>query len=225
MFCAQCGNEISAGTAVCVSCGTPAAAPAPVSSSQVTEKVKIRSQDALRAVKIIAVNPVGGLPGAFASLEKRQAMEVGIVFAVVFEICVVIGLYLALPGWAGSPGIGEILKLLILGIVPFAATAGASALARQVFRGSGGSIESDVFIAGTSVLPFGIVSLLAGILGAANFEVVAIVGIFTLSYTILILYAGCTRISGISEARASLAVPVIVLIAGWLSKILFSAML
>lgn len=224
MFCEECGNEISAGTTVCPNCEAAAAPPPPASSAQIGEIVKARSQDAFNAVKVIAANPVGGLPVAFQSLEKRQAMEVGIAFALVFEICAVIGLYLILPRWAGSPGFSDILKLLLLGLVPFAATAGASALARQVFTAPGGSIESDVFIAGTSVLPFGVVFLLAGVLGPANFEVVAIAAVFSLSYTILILYTGCTRISGISERRAAPAVPVIVLIAGWLSKILLAAM-
>jgi hypothetical protein len=230
MFCPQCGKEIGTGKAFCVNCGAPAvAAPpassAPASTAAVGEKVKSRSLDALKAIKIIAVDPVSGPPEAFAALEKRQALEVGIVFAAAFEICAVVGLYLALPRWSGSPALVEILKLLILGVVPFAATAGASALARQIFRASGGSIEADVFIAGTAILPLGIVCLLSGIMGIANFEVVAIVFVFALSYSILVLYAGCTRISGLSGRLAAPAVPIIVLIAGWLSKILLSAML
>lgn len=224
MFCPECGHELQAGATAC-SCGAPIAAVPRAPSSQVGEKVKIRSQDALKAVKIVALNPVAGLPEAFQSLEKRQAMEVGIVFAVVFEICAVIGLYLMLPRWAGSPGFGEVLKIVIVGCVPFVAIAGANAVARKVFRGQAGTLESDVFIAGVSVLPFGFASLLAGILGVGNLEVSAIVAVFALSYTILILYTGCTRISGISEARAVPAVPIIILIAGWLSKILFAAML
>lgn len=224
MFCEECGKEIGANATVCPNCGKPAVA-APASASPLGEKLKARSQDALNAVKIIAANPVGGLPAAFQSLEKRQAMEVGIAFGVAFELCAVIGLYFLLPRWEGSPGLGEILKLLVLGLVPFAATAGASALARRIFAAPGGSIESDVFIAGTSVLPFGVVFLLAGILGAANFEVIAIAAVFSLSYTILILYTGCTRISGISEQRAAPAVPIIVLITAWLSKILLAALL
>jgi hypothetical protein len=225
MFCAGCGRDIAAGTTTCGSCGTPVSAAAPTSHSQLGEKVKARSQDALKALKLIAVNPVGALAEAFRSLEKRQALEVGIVFAAAFEICAVIGMYLILPRWAGSPGIGDVIKFLILGVVPFAAIVGACALARQVFHGSSGSIEGDVFMAGIALLPFGAVFLLAGLLGAANLEVTGIAGVFALSYTILILYTGCTRISGISEARAAPAVPIIILIAGWLSKILFSAML
>lgn len=225
MFCAQCGNALSPGAASCTACsatGVAATAPAP---SQASERVKARSQDALKVFRMIAVNPVGQLSSAFASMEKRQAMEVGVVFAGVFEVCAVIGLFLMLPRWAGSPGLGEILKIIILGVVPFVAITGAGTVARQIFRGTTGSFESDVFIAGVSVLPFGFVALLSGVLGLANMEVTAIAAIFALSYMILILFTGCTRISGISESHAALAVPIIVLLGGWLSKILFAAML
>ncbi len=226
MFCEQCGNQLAAGITACASCGTPTTtSTASVFAAQVGEKVKARSQEALKAIKVITLNPVGGLPPAFQSLERRQAMEVGMGFAAAFDICVAIGLLLILPHWTGSPGLGDVLKFLLLGLVPFAAMTGACALARRVFRGSGGCIESDVFIAGLAILPFGIVCLLAGVLGVSNVEVTGVLAVFALSYAILILYTGCTRISQISEGRAALAVPVIVVVAGWLSKILFTAML
>jgi hypothetical protein len=133
-------------------------------------------------------------------------------------------LYLILPHWAGQPGFGDILKLLLLGIVPSAAITGASILARKVFQSPAGSIESDVFLAGVSLIPTGLLLLIAGLLGAANIEVVALVSVFAFSYTILILYTGCTQISEISKVRAIPAVPIIILIAGWLSKIIFAAM-
>jgi hypothetical protein len=179
----------------------------------------------LKALKLIVMNPVGGLSPAFVSLERRQAMEVGIVFAAVFGVSTVIGSYLMLSRWAGSPGLGDMLKLLILGVVPFAAITGAAILARQVFHASGGGLEADIFIAGISVLPFGFVALLAGLLGVGNLEVTSILGVFGLCYAVLLLYTGCTRISGVSEGRAALAVPVIILIAGWLTKIVLASVL
>jgi hypothetical protein len=121
--------------------------------------------------------------------------------------------------------VGDVLKIIILSLTPVAAIVAACALARKIFAGTSGSIESDVFISGVAVLPFGIVALVGGMLGAGNLEVTGVFAVFALSYTILILYAGCTRISGISEGRAAPAVPVVILVTAWLSKILFSAML
>jgi len=224
MFCEECGAEIMTGMKACPNCAATVTSAAPSPSPQIGNLLKARCQDAFQAMKIVAANPVGGLPGAFQSTEKRKAMEVGIAFAVVFEICAVIGLDLALPHWAGGPNFADVLKLLILGLVPFGALAGACALARKVLGASGGSTESDVFIAGTAVLPFGVVLLITGIVGFSNFEVIAIAAAFANAYSILILFSGCTRISGISEQRAAPAVPVILLITAWISKILFSAM-
>jgi len=65
-----------------------------------------------------------------------------------------------------------------------------------------------------SLVPTGPMLLVAGLLGAGNIEVVALVSVFAISYTILILYTGCTQISEISKVRAVPAVPTIILIAG-----------
>jgi hypothetical protein len=188
--------------------------------------VKFRSLSltAWKVLKAVALNPVEELPTVFRGLRGREALETGFVLAGLFDLCAVIGLYLILPHWAGQPGFGDILKLLLLGIVPSAAITGASILARKVFQSPAGSIESDVFLAGVSLIPTGLLLLIAGLLGAANIEVVALVSVFAFSYTILILYTGCTQISEISKVRAIPAVPIIILIAGWLSKIIFAAM-
>ena len=170
------------------------------------------------------LNPVEELPSVFRGLEKKEALEAGLVLAGLFDLCAVIGLYLMLPRWAGQPGFGDVLKLLLLGIVPSASIAGASFIARKAFRGSPESIEADLFVAGVSLLPSGLMLLIAGILGMGNIEVVALVSVFALSYTILILYTGCTEISQISKVRAVPAVPIIILIAGWISKIVFAMM-
>ncbi len=97
-------------------------------------------------------------------------------------------------------------------------------MARRALAAAGGGTEGDVFIAGTTVLPFGVVLLITGIVGFSNFGIIAIAAAFANAYAILILFAGCTRISGISEQRAAPAVPVIVLLAAWISKVLFSTM-
>ena len=53
----------------------------------------------------------------------------------------------------------------------------------------------------------------------------ALVAVFALSYTVLILFTGCTRISEIATVRAVPAVPIIILVTAWLSKIVYAAML
>jgi hypothetical protein len=47
--------------------------------------------------------------------------------------------------------------------------------------------------------------------------------LFSLTYTILILYAGCSRVGLIPEAGAAPAVPVILLFSAWITKIIVLA--
>lgn len=228
MTCPQCESPVSDNATFCAACGaaikgTPAY-PAPAEATAGRAEVEKLARATLKALKAIVVNPVDDLPQVFAGLQKMEALKVGLVLAGLFDLCAIIGLYFALPHWAGSPGFGDILKLLLLGIVPPAAITGASALARKTFQGKSGSIESDVFLAGVSLAPVGLLLLLSGLLGLGNIDVVTLVGVFALTYTILILYVGCTQISQITTSRAVPAVPIVVLIAGWLSKIIFAAM-
>jgi hypothetical protein len=228
MTCLQCGNTLNSGATFCGDCGAPIkkaeAEPATVASSPGSIKFRSLSLTAWKTMKAAVLNPTEELSTVFRGLKKRDALEVGLVLAGLFDLCAVIGLYMLLPHWAGQPGIEDILKLLLLGIVPSAAITGASVLARKVFHGSPGTIESDVFVAGISLFPTGLMLILAGILGAGNIEVVALVSVFAISYTILILYTGCTQILEIPKVRAVPAVPIMILIAGWISKIVFAMM-
>jgi ABC-type multidrug transport system permease subunit len=112
--------------------------------------------------------------------------------------------------------------VLFLGLVPFASLIGACALARAIFRGKG-RIAGDVYTAGAVLLPSGLLVLVAALLGAANVEVILILLLFALTYSILILYAGCSRIGLISEAGAAPAVPIILLLSAWITKIIVAA--
>ena len=214
MHCENCGHEIRVNQAFCTKCGTPAqqtapppytaAPPANVRSDEVADKVKAASADAIDALKKFAVNPVGGLLSAFESLDKERAMMVGIVFGAVFVLCLILGsIFMAIH--FTSPRVVDVLRTLIMAIVVFFSIVGASALARKAFGGAG-SIESDCFIGGASLLPMGIFSLLSGVIGFGAFEIITILFVFAICYTVLMLYTGCTQISQIPDSRAALAV-------------------
>jgi hypothetical protein len=171
-------------------------------SQQLKIEVKARSLDAWQGVKLFAKSPVGGLPESFALFDDRRAVQVGIVFAIVYELAIlvgamifksraealVIGGILPVGQLIGELTAAQLFKMLFLGLVPFASLIGSCALARAVFHGTG-RIAGDVYTAGAVLLPTGFLVLLASLLGVANFEVIAIVFLFTLTYSILILYA------------------------------------
>jgi hypothetical protein len=235
MFCQNCGKEVGEDASVCISCNTPVGQGKPA-SQEFANKVKTASQDAFSAFKIFAVNPVGGLSVAFESIDLNRALWVGIFLAFVFDVLMLLGLYLGVkhaqgglasfvgfyPSYDG-PKLGDIIKLFIFGAVPPISIALASLLARKIFHGRDG-FEGDVFIAGAALLPFGFFSVITGLLGIANFEVIAILLVFAICYTILMLYSGCTKISKISEGGAAVAVPIMLLLSIWFSKIILSVL-
>jgi len=193
--------------------------------------VKARSRDAWQGIKLFAKSPVGGLPESFALFDDRRAIQVGIAFAVLYEAALFLGGLIfrskaeaMLGAWLpiGELTATQMFKLLVLGLVPFASLVGAGALARQIFRGTG-RFSGDVYTAGAVLLPSGVLVLAAALLGAANVEVILVLAVFALTYQILMLYAGCSRIGGVSEAGAAPAVPIILLVSAWITKILVVA--
>jgi len=207
MFCHQCGQALAAEAAACTSCGKAVGlvpSPAPTAGAQeigkrLANEAKAASQNALQAFTTFAVNPVGGLRSAFTSLGPTNARNAGFVFALFFDFCLVIGMHRAasagrgmLPfAGMGSAGfsLGDTLKLLLAGLVPFAGIVGAGLGARKIFHGAS-SIEGDIFVAGAALLPTAFLVFLAGILGIANFEVVAILSVVAICYTVLMLHTG-----------------------------------
>jgi hypothetical protein len=228
MNCQQCGNTLSDVAQFCGDCGIAVKRiPAQSDATKPTTgsaKAEALAKATLKVLKAMVINPVEGLPRVFAEVEKIVALQTGLVLAGLFDLCAIVGLFLVLSRWGGSAGFEDVLKLLVLGLVPPLAITGSSFLAHMAFQGKAGTIESDVFLAGVSVVPMGLLLLLSGLLGVGNIEVIGLVGVFCLTYTILILFSGCTRISQIATVRAIPAVPIIIIISAWVSKIIFSAM-
>jgi hypothetical protein len=222
MFCQKCGTQIPDNAVACSSCGVSTAPPNPTALA--ADTVKAASKDALQAFKMFASNPVAGLSVAFESLGQARALGVGITFGALFSLCVLFGIYQLLPEWGRPPGFGGFIKILVVAVMPFISLFGVSVLGRKAFRGEGG-FGHDSFIAGASLLPFGFVALLAAILGLGNMEVIAVFTVFTVCLTILMLFAGLTRICKISERSATIAVPLMLIASAWLSKIIYTAML
>jgi hypothetical protein len=231
----SCGRALAENLRFCDGCGTAvggggAGAAVPL-SQQLKSEVKARSLDAWQGVKLFAKSPVGGLSESFAMFDDQRAIQVGIVFAIVYEIALLLGAFIfksraaALLGGVlpvGELSAAQLFKVLFLGLVPFASLIGACALARGIFRGKG-RFAGDVYTAGAVLLPSGFLVLVASLLGAANFEVILVLLLFALTYSVLMLYAGCSRIAVIPEAGAAPAVPIILLLSAWITKIIVTA--
>ena len=240
MYCQTCGNLMQDGIDFCGKCGaprnaqqqaagfaqSPAAAYAPSAPSPVAPaepgRFKTASSDAVEALKLFSKDPIGGMPAAYDRLNEPRAIGVGIAFAVIYILCWLAAIYIAAS--VRPSGLDGLFKFVLAGAVPFVSLLGASALARKLFNGAG-SAGGDSFIAGAALLPFGLFVLLASILGYGNYKIISALFVFALCFAILILYTGCTRISKITEAKSSLAVPIMVLVSFLLMYLIYDAII
>ncbi|MDB9313708.1 hypothetical protein PN462_11410 [Spirulina sp. CS-785/01] len=195
-------------------------------SQETTEAVKQTVQDAVNGLKIFATNPVGGLPEFYKGLGEKRSLGVGIAFGIFFVVCFVFGFGNLFQVFAMSTNSDEtpFFQVAFFGALLVISIVGSSFVTRLLFRGSG-SISGDVFIAGTALLPTSFLILLIGLLGAGNLEILIVLGILAITYTILMIYTGCNKISRISESVAALAVAIMIVLSTWLFKVLVIAQL
>lgn len=118
-----------------------------------------------------------------------------------------------LSQFPGAPSQFSIMmKAFVAALVFAAALIGACALARIVFKGTS-QIAGEIYTAGASLLPMAVATLLGMLFFSLGlYGVIPLVGIFGLAWMILMLNSGCLKIMGISDSKASLAVPLILVV-------------
>lgn len=227
MFCQQCGTEILAVSEPCPKCGREAAR---VAAAELGKQVTAVSRDAAGAIKTLVVDPVAGLPSAYASLGPLRARSAGVTLCVAFALAATIGLTLGarqslggLMELSGASGFELFFKALLGFLVLPAALAAAGYGIRRVLGGKA-PVAADIFTAGAALSPLGLTILVSGLLGLANFEVVLLLALISWSYLVLMLYTGLTSLGGLSGRAGAPAVPVLLVAAGWLSKVVFAAL-
>ncbi|MBI5395710.1 MAG: hypothetical protein HZA91_10475 [Verrucomicrobia bacterium] len=222
MFCQKCGKEIGSELKSCPHCNHAVAGGNPLAGLK--DKTKVASKDALKSLRLLVVNPVGGLAAAFESLDPGRALGVGIAFGVVFVVCVVLGGYMSLPTWIRPNDWSTYSKAIFCAAVSFAGTVAGSALARKLFKGDGGW-NADVFTVGASLLPVALYVFIGGVLGFGNYQILLVLGVFAVCLTVMVLHAGCCRILKLSEKAATLAVPLILIVGCGVGKMICAAIL
>jgi len=166
----------------------------------------------------IASSPVQGVQSAGANLDDKTAAQVGLIFAAASALCLLLGVNQAV----GEAEKGGLTKFL-LPVATVTATclvcfALAITLARKLFRGQG-ALGKDFFLAGAALLPVAASVLVFGFLGQGNPAVVLTLILALAPLTYLILYGGCRGLSNLPEQPAALSVPIIVVTACWLVKV------
>lgn len=233
MFCQSCGTQTDDTSKPCPKCGTEPPQVRSDAAKDLGNQVRASSRDAFGVLRQLLVDPVAGLPTAFAQLGPERALSAGIALCIAFALAasggVVMGasqvVQLAGPfgGFIGAPqGFGPFLKTTLEFLILPAAIATVS-LAIRKMAGAPAPVAADIFSAGAALSPLGVALLLAGAIGVGNAEVVMLLLLFALVYLVLMLYAGFTRVGGMSERAGAPAVPAAILLAGWLCKVVFVA--
>lgn len=176
--------------------------------------------DVLISLTISLLNPMGGMRSAYARLSRNSAIWVGIIFALIFDLCFALGNYLSLLHIADYVKISFPIFVAIGAIAWFSFVV-SGFIVRHTFQGKGNWI-GDLFVAGAGLLPIGYLSLIgAGMILVEINNIYLVSGLLVIGvcYFILILYSGCHQILRISEGLATLAVPMIILISSGLLAI------
>jgi len=253
MSCASCGAELQEGKTFCGMCGARAAAtgpedlsgqataeprstagqaqtpsqPRPATGGQeIADRAKLAWSDMVGAIKLFALNPTGGLAPAYGNLTPERAIGAGIALGLLFDICLTMDLQrwlsssLTFPGPFGvsfSPPSVNLFNVLVYGAFPFVGVALA------LFK-SQGTFAGDLFVAGAALFPWSTFFLASAILGSGNLELIAALALFALSYSILILFTGCTKIYKMAESASAAAVPFVILVSGYAVKVLLASL-
>jgi len=166
-----------------------------ISAQQVSEA----SKDALEVSKSFMSDPVGGLANVYLKLGEAKSLSVGILFMVITVILFVIGFILA-----NSPFLSGVLSILFMLAIVFVSLA----VSRGMFNGKG-TINSDILITGLSLLPFSILIFVSSLVDVSYVWGFFAYLSFGLTYTILILFSGFTKIYQFSESKSSIFIAVI----------------
>ncbi|HUR80661.1 MAG TPA: YIP1 family protein [Thermoanaerobaculia bacterium] len=199
---------------------------------ELSVRASVASRDALQVLKRALTDPVGNI-GAFGDvLGERRVLDAGIALVIAFDLAMVVAVQIGArktlgflaPLVFGESAFVALIKSMLFAAVP-ALVLMAVLLSVQKIFGGRAEIARALFAAGVTLIPIALVSLLAAILGAANFEIIAILGVALISYTALILFAALRDVLGVGSGKAAALLTVVFLVTGWLSKVVVAALL
>jgi hypothetical protein len=172
------------------------------------------------------------LAPAYGKLGAKQAGAVGIFFIAIFALVLSFSLSRsldtairslgALSGVGFNAGQVSLMKLFLGAAGSMTGVAAVLGILRLVSQRSG-RWEGDAFIAGAISLVWALGLLITAAVGWKNLEVCALVVLAATCITVLQIFVGLTRISSLSEPRATAGVPVVLIAWAWMTKIIVTA--
>ena len=173
--------------------------------------------NSLMTLSLSFFNPEGGLLPAFSRLTAKQSKQVGVIYGLFSSLCFVCayfmtGLTLKIAVW----------QLFLIGIIPFISLIATGNILRFTIH-QRGNFSSDVFVAGVTIAPLALASVLAGFIPITIFSLIIPLLLFGLSYSALTLHASYSQILNINESKAALTVALMLVLNSYICLSLMSS--
>jgi hypothetical protein len=202
----------------------PISAPPTGTPAPAVEAASAALADARAALKHLVSNPALGLPEAWKELGPKRALAAGLAMIAV-TILFIGGLIQLSDSFAliRPHDAGNWFKLLLGSGGAAALYVGTLFAARRATGGTAG-VECDVFVIGAASMTGWVLGLAYALFGLRNYEVLLYLAIGVAGLVIVQLFIGLTRLGGMSERHASLALPLVLIVNAWGNKLIFSAL-
>lgn len=188
--------------------------------------VKQAVRDARAAVCAFGPSPEAGLPTAFAAVQppRERARNAGIAMGIASAAAVMLAFMRLASGFWIAPGVGQLLRAFLFGLLCFGSLTGGLALTQRILKGQSES-GALVFAGGAACLPLGGWALAGALVGFRNLLVVSVLAVFAGCWTVFLVHSACVHFLKLSPPRAAVSVPIVLLITAWLGKVLFTSLL
>jgi putative exporter of polyketide antibiotics len=197
---------------------------------KVFAETKEATGQAIKALKILSRDPIGGQSEAIKNLGQSNGLRAGIVLVVIFSIsCFLLGDSIV----SESQVVGEYMgglagtyfKLLLFSLIPSASVFVCFFLIMKLISQEKEEISTCIYTTGVSTLPLAVLFFCIKIFGLSNFELLSAIGIFCLSTTFFLINSSMQDIYKLSTQKSFLITPTLVLLAGVVSNVLYSALI
>jgi hypothetical protein len=203
--------------------------------AQALQNIKRAMADVFRVLKFVWDEPSQGLQNAAVSLGDARSFYAGIVLCLAFVLVCWIGVQKVFgllsgflgfwsfglsSGYGGGLGIAEHLRILLSAAIPVLGMIGILWGIKKLFKGAG-NYKQFTSMAGVVLTPITVFLFLLWLLGSSSAELVSLVGLFSLTTFILLIYAGLFGLLRLSSRNALLLVPTILITDLILMKVVF----
>lgn len=197
-------------------------------------ETKDATGQAIKALKTLINDPIGGQFEALKNLGQSNALRAGIVLVVIFSIsCFLLGhsivseLHAHAQLFGGNTEIitGVYFKLLLFSLIPSASVFICSFLIMKLISKEKEEISTCIYTTGVSTIPLAVLFFCIKLFGLGNWELLSAIGIFCLSTTFFLINSSLHDIYKLSTQKSFLITPTLVLLAGFVSKVLYSALM